>query len=365
MTKLADAPLVKRGLPWHLDQAFLTPSSAKPIGINVEYEAYSGVRSAGYITSYDSPAVTVDTNGAQKIRATCIGGRESIGIPEELIWGLKNNIPYIAENAKAEFLRRMANFRTRADSRRRNIVASAVLTGKLYVKYQNNGTGLVTTSGTSGAVNVMSAYTPTILNVGDTIPNSGGVTVPDFSVSTTDIPGFFRTIKQAYEQTSNYEATMCQYGKNIPGYMGETNTSMTAYWSRNQILGRTYVDTLEVPPSAFDFQWKPAYRQYFLDEAATTVATKSLIQDDTLVITPAISEDWYEFVEGSSKVPTGIPALMSAASVEELLGQFEYKWGISAYSIMNPQTFQLAGVAQDFTFPVLKNGNLHWIIKVK
>lgn len=364
MTKLMDSELIKRGIPFFLDPALQMPSMQKPIGINAQYDAYNGVREAGKITNYNSPAVNVEVTGSQKQFITCLGGKESFIIPDELVQSIKSNIPYVGQNAMREFLRRMKNFRERADTRRVNAISSAFLTGAIWIQPGSATGGVITTSSAPGAFNALAPYyAPTVINQGATLPNSTTV-VPDFNLSTTDIPEFFRALHQAFLLTSNYEASQIAYGKQVPSYLGVQNTAMQAYWSRNQRYGGEFQDTNEVPKGALDFTWRAAYKQYFVDQANANKATVWL-GDSQIVVTPAVDDGWWEMVEGSTKAPIGGIPVVSAADIDTMLAMFEYKWGINSFSMFQPDgTFSLSTIMQDFFIPLPKNPLVQWIINL-
>lgn len=369
MTELVTAELIKAGMPKFYPAGFDKVSSNKPVGIIAMYEAYNGVRNGGRFTNYDGPPVSVEVTGSQKQFITALGGREEITVPSELVLGLKSNIPFVAGNAMNEYLRRIRNFTTRAVSRRTNMVASVATTGALYVSPNVNGItqgnamgNVITNSAGINAANRLSGYTPLNIAQSAALPNST-VTVPDFANAATDIPGFFRALRVAYIKTTGYLPKLIQYGQNIPSYLGSVNTSMQAYWSRNQTYGKAYQDTNEVPAGALDFTWHPSYLQYYMDETTGTTTPTQWLTADKIVITPDIDEGWYEYTEGSCIIPKGIPTLVnSSADLMTMLDQLEYRWGINGFSYMHPTTFQIATVVQDYSIPIPKNGNLQWII---
>ena len=376
MTEIANAELIKPGIEWYLDPKLLVPSSQKPIGTNFMYTEFKGNRLGGKFTNYQGEPATVEVPGSDKKFATCIGGRESFIIPDELVMALKSgNLPWVASQALAEFNRRMRNFRTRAVVRRYNTVASAFLRGSINIMPYVTGTSGNLNANSQGAYIVLPGtascikqvdFSPTSVALNAYLPSST-VTVPDWAQAGTDIEGFMREVKDAFIRYTGRAPKLVHYGKNIPSYMGNKNTTMQTYWSRNQVLGAQFERTNEVPGDVCDFQWVPAHRQYFIDESNTNASPTATawMDADTIIVTPEIDEDWYEFVEGSCKVPVGFIPTASAQNIEEALASFEYRWGISGYTqFLANSNFTLSAVLQDYMLPVPKNGLQQWIIKV-
>ena len=359
LTELANSEQVKRGLPVYFDSAFAKPSMAKPVNSEVKYKAYKGTRESAQLVQAGGPSVNVEVPGSEFKIVTAVGSAESFLTQGDRLQAIFSDIPYIRQQAMAEYKKNIADFRSRAETLKTNLIASALFKGKIYQK--NNQLTLPTTSGASAVID----FSPTTLAQGANT-NIGGMgtslTVPDFAASTTDIPGFFRSLKQVFAFTSNYEATTIHYGKNIPGYLGVSNTAMQAYWSRNQVLGAQYMSTAEVPNGFADFNWKPAYRQYFIDPSNSNAPT-SWIGDDQIVVTAPVDDSWYEMFETGIIVPRGVPTISS--TVDEVVnGNFDINWGLVAYAhaIMDPVAVKT--IVKWSGMPVIKNPLAHWIITV-
>lgn len=370
LTELAQSEQIKTGLPMHFDPAFMKPGASRPVGLEVVYTAFKGTRAMAQLVQQDSPSVTVTVPGARKITVTGLGTKENFPLNGQMLMNLKSPIPFIATQAKAEFLRNMINFGSRRDSMKRSLVASAIYRGKIGYKLTTNGTGTqLTLPTTSGATTV--DYSPTALAQGVnnlTVANDDGssttytglITVPDFNSAGTDIPSFFRNLQQVYEQVTGYQAYNISYGKNIPGYLGTTNTAMQAYWSRNQRLNDKFMDTNEVPDRLFDYKWTPAYRQYFQDLLNSNAAT-AWIPDDAIVLTPAPDDSWYEFIECGSPVPTGMGVL--TGDLDAMISQFtNIAFGDYSYCYGSVDPLVLRQVNGWYGIPVVKNGLAQWII---
>ena len=359
-----DTAIVRRGIPWTLWDELLEVGPEKPAGNQFIWKKFKGERKGARFVNYGSPGIAVETPGSEFDSGTTWSARENYLFDPQERMMLIAAPSIVQDRVRREHLKRLADRKEKLLTTRKNLVASAYLTGKVLVCHTPQG-GIIVNS-TASTYNGVSPTSVTFgsqsLKVGDTIPGTSS-TVPDFSTSTTDIPKFFREVTKGFVRTTNYMPKKIAYGENIPGYMGETNASMQAYWSRNQAYGNAYQSTGEIPTMSLGYDWKRGYLQYFIDESnATADTTATWLDADTLIITPEFDNGWYEAIEGGQMVPTGILLGPNGDAVAQS-GQIA-RWGMYNYAYPDVVTGNIIEVAGDNFGAFIKNGSAHWIIKV-
>lgn len=381
LSEMAQVEQIKTGLRWHLDPGFLVPSSTKIVGPEARWTAWKGTRKGAQLVGMNSPSVSIETPGEKTVTQSCLGSKENITVDIDMLTELASNIPYRQAQAQATFKRKVRAVLSRRETTRKNLAASALLTGQ--IAYKGNPQGQdgsqVTLPTTSGAT--VLNFQPITLNQGVntfTVSNDDGtsntytITVPDFSSASTDIPGFFRTLNLTYEQVTGYQMQNMTYGGNFPSYIGVNNTQMSTYWSRNQKYGEQFLDSGEVPPGLFSAgteggtlqcRWHAGYMQWFQDPANNYAATQWLGVKQ-LVVTPEVDESWYEFMENGTTIPRGI-GIASGTDIDAMTEQFtEVAYGSYgyAYPILDP--YKLKVILGWNGLPVIKNGLVQWIINL-
>lgn len=380
MTEYANAPIIRRGLPYVLPDVFRTP--AKPIagaplvGDKIKFKKYNGDRTLPPIIAQKSTSPTLEVPGSTWEYATAIGGKGNFVVEQEMLYAMMSGNPYVQGNAVAEFQKRMDDFRAKFENLRTSLIHSMLLTGYIYAGTQTTGTytgATVQTSSTNATITVVAGGTnqslsspltsvgPQTFTTSSTWSNGGGITVGDWSSASTNIEQSLRAMKKGYIKTSGYMPSLILYGQNIPSYFA-ANTEMQSYMSRNQVIGRKFQDTNEIPPGMLDFDWVPAYNAYFQDANGSLL---SWLGPDQIVILPSPDETWYEFVEAGTLIPTGIqPA--GAVSVESLMGSnVKPAFGKYAYATMRSDPLILQAIMGDYFLPLIKNNLVQWIATVK
>lgn len=360
MTEVAQAPLVKRGIPRFLPAELWTPGPSKPASTQFKYKQYTGNRASSKVVNHDAPSLEVEVTAANWQYATALGTREHFVVDQEFLYQLMSPIPYVSDLAKQEYQRRMAEFYTRQETLRTNAVASVFATGAIY--FDSGGNILTTSSGNYGGN--MAGFTPQSLSKTSQYPLLGGPIVGDWSNVAFDIPGSLRNLRESFLFLTNFDAATILYGSAIPSYL-TLNTSMGTYLSRQPSLNQQFMDTNEVPKGLLDYDWKPAYKQYFVpsSNSGTTQGTPApwFPANQITVIAP-VTDEWYEFVEAGTLIPKGIAAM--GQDVSSLLSNIEVANGRFSYAEMATNPIKLKAIVGDYFFPTVKNGNLVWIITV-
>ncbi len=365
MTELAQSMQIKRGLPKPLPDAFYKPSGNKSGIDQVKYKRFSGNRRTSPVIPHQTTSPTVEVPGSQWVYGTALGTKENFVLDYPMIQALTSGVPYITQNAMAEFKKRLEDFFVMTDNFRTTAIHMMVLRGIISIARPTSGFGANTVVEGGQLLNSTTGATETIVAGAASAPNTFGTasnwtntstTVGDWSAAATDIEKSLRTMRQGFIKTSNYNPTTILYGVNIPSYLAN-NTSMQTYMSRNQKLGFEFAKSNEIPAGTLDFNWVPAYNCYFQDYTGTL---NTLIGASDIVILPDIDDNWYELVEVGTQIPTGIG--MISGDVQTLLGSLKTAYGRYSYScFQSMDPVSIKAIAGDYFFPALKTTLLQWI----
>jgi len=352
MTELANSEAIKRGLPLYMPDGVLTPSPEKPVGLQIKFKQFKGNRATAQLVHQASGSREVEVLGANWQYATALGTREHFVVDQDFLYQLMSGVDYVKMQAKAEFTRRMADFRERQDNLRKTLVCSAFAKGAIYADGSGN---ILSTS--SGAVQTVSFGTQAFTKATN-YPNVSTYAVGDWSSASTDIPSSLRTLRESFRATSNYNPVKILYGKAIPGYL-YGNTAMQAYLSRQPMLNQQFMDTNEVPKGLLDFEWFPAYNNYYVDSAGTV---QQWFADNQIVVIPDLEPNWYEFFEAGTLIPTTVAS--EAQNIEQLLTNVKVVNGKFAYATMSTDPIKLKAISGDYFLPTIKNGLVVWSLTV-
>jgi hypothetical protein len=370
LTELAQTMEVKRGLLKPLPAGFYKPSANK-VGIDqVKYKRFQGSRRVSPVIHHQSTSPTVEVPGSEWVYGTALGTKENFVVDYPMIQALTSGVPYITQNAMNEFKKRLEDFFVATENFRTTAIHMMALTGYIYIKRPTTGFAaglmaeggqlLATSSGAQETISVGSGQTPSSFSTGSSYTNTS-IAVGDWSSASTDIPGSLRALRQGYIKTSNYNPTTIVYGANIPSYMAD-NTAMQSFMSRNQIVGKQFMESNEIPNGLLDYNWVPGYNAYWKDYTGTL---NTILDPDTFVVFPEIDDNWYELVEVGTMIPTGIGSMVSP-DVEGFLRSLTPAFGKFSYAtIQSMDPISLKAIAGDYFYPALKTNLLQWIVKCK
>jgi hypothetical protein len=319
LTQVAQSAAIRRGVPRTLPAALWTPSSSRPSSDQVEYIQYSGNRQGAKLVNRLSPAKAVNMPGATRKFATAVTVKEKWPIDVTFIDALKSNTPSVAENARRELVKRMADFDSRAEITRTNVVASAFATGKIWA----NADGDVLPTSVGAALTIDFG-----IPVGNNLTKNGAggtYNIGDWSAAGTTISLSLRKLRKANLKANNYPLTTILYGENIPEYLA-ANTTLKEYFARHQGYRDVLVQENVIPNGTLGWNWKPVETQYMVDANG---ASQEWFDANFVGIMPDVESDWYEFVEGGNLVPSGTAAM--GMSIDQMLslcqivnGKFSY-----------------------------------------
>jgi hypothetical protein len=352
MTRLMNSQAIRRGVPNFLPKPLTEYSSARPVGMEVQWDEVRGNRQLAQLVHHTAPSRRAELPGVTRRFATALGSREHFVLDTEFLMKLKSDQALVAEGARRHLVQKMADFRSRFDNLQVSLVNSAFAKGAIYADVNGN----VLPSSTGASVTVDFGLTKTFVKT-DTID---GTTVGDFSVATTDIFATMRSVRNDSVKTSNYNPVHVLYGKNIPSYFA-ANTSLQAFLSRNPKWGDQLLSTNEVPDGMLDYVWHPTYSSYFVDAAGVT---QKWFGDDDMIIFPEVTEDWYEYVPAGTLIPNGIG--QPGVSIDEALDRCQVVNGFFSYcEALQVDPIQVKCLGGWYGLPIIKNPLVVYKLTVK
>jgi len=247
----------------------------------------------------------------------------------------------------AEVGRQSAEFAALFDNLRISSVASMLALGKIH--FDGNGNLLPTSA---GAVITIDFSVPAA-NKGQ----CGGLVDVKWPTTTANIPKQLGAIKDYNVKTTGYALTTAYYGSSVPGWI-MANDYVTKMAQGNVALAQSLLSNI-IPDGYLGLKWRPAGSSCFTDANGTL---QTIFPADAVVLTPDVTRDWYELIEGSYPVPTSLgnvfsDAVAAAQSTKLTVGKFGY-----AQILTDPSTVkQLGG---DTFLPVLKVPGTIYILDV-
>ncbi len=256
--------------------------------------------------------------------------------------------------AQGEVSRQVREARSRFNNTRITMVASAL--GQGVVNYDDEG------NITKAASTFQIDYQIDSGHTGQGTDRDGGTIIDaSWATNTTNIETHMTCISQT--QMSDYGAPLVHafYGKNLLRYF-LNNDKIKELINRSDAM-RTQAAKGEVPQGLFGLQWWPAYQFFFKDDAGNI---QTIFEDDDLVLTPEITPEWYDMIEGSTLVPTtgvGVvePDMMTALrNTTNSRGMWTYAQIISGgeHPILGKQWFG------DCMLPIIKAPKAIWQLDV-
>ncbi len=336
LTQLIQSESIRGGIPNPLP-AELFRVTRQVQGNMVEYDQVDGNRTAARIVQYGSPSQRRAVKGAQRKTATMVHSNEHIVHDESFLTCLKQtDNPLAQQAAQQEIVRRTRNFARGFDTLRISAVLSAFATGHIYA----DASGVILPSSTGAKLD---------LDFGIPTGNFKSKTqLGDWSQATTDIPGKLKAFRAACAKANGYMPVHVLYGASVPGYLAANNYTGKLI-QMNSAYNQSFLQSNAIPQGFMDMQWHPVSDAFLLDATGTPT---SLFDDKSVVFLPEIGEDWYEFVEGSKIIPTGVAT--AGQSLEELIAGVSMGFGQYTYVEMMTDPISIKQIAGDTFLPLIK-----------
>lgn len=339
LTALAASEAVKSGLPQVLPQALFNVSTAKPAGMEVEWDEVTGNRQTALIVDSMGPSRAVTMEGVTRRTTTAMGSKENFGLNAEMLLALKSDLPVARQRAENFIVRNLANFRARFDNLKISMVASAFAKGAIYVG--SNGQLLYSST---GAVRSVTYNTRTTF----TKSEANKFVTGDWSSAGADIVGAIGGMKSYCAQTNGYALRNVLYGSAIPGYL-VSNTAIKEYLAINTGYNQTLMSTGEIPNGFMGLNWTPV-------RDAVHVAIDGTVTPwfgaKSITAFPDVSPEWYEMYEAGSLIPNGVA--QPGMSLDQLVALCSVVNGYFSYAEMSTDPMLARIISGWYGLPVIK-----------
>lgn len=346
---------VKAGVPKLLPPAFYQRKPEfRVLGDKTRRIETQGTRKNARTVPYGSPGQQVDHLPLDGRDIRLLHAEEKLVFSHELFMQLREFQSYTVMQKVAEEARRQTMaMGTRQDNLQASAVHVMLATGGLHF-----ADGFLLPS-SSGADFTFSYGVPA-----NNQNQANGAIDASWALSTTNIPGHLKTLRQRARQTTGYPLKYALYGKNIMSHM------LRNQFVQNHIVSlggadraKTFLDSGELPSKLFDFEWIPMNETFFDTEAGTTTEVWG---DDTLVLTPDPADpNVYGIYEGSTPVPKKFDI------TGDLMGQmanWDHAYGAYGYGFptgpWSGQALGLHGVYGDTFMPAMMNPSAYYILDV-
>jgi hypothetical protein len=345
---------VKNGVPPLLPPAFYQRKPEfRVLGDRTSRIETAGTRKNARVVPYGAPGQQIEHLPLDGRPIQLMHTEEKLQFSHELFMLLREFESYtVMQRAAKEAQRQALNAATRQDNLLKSATHVLLATGGIHFDSDNF---LLPSS--SGASFTISAGVPA-----NNLNQANGAIDASWALSTTNIPGHLKTLRQRARQTTGYPLKYALYGKNIMSHM------LRNEFVKNYLVSlggadraKTFLDSGEMPSKMFDFEWIPMNETFFDTEAGTTT---EIWGDDTLVLTPDPADpNVYGIYEGSMPVPTefSITGDMMAQwkNFTDAYGAYGYGYSCGPW---NGQTLGLFGVYGDTFLPSLMTPGAYYIL---
>lgn len=319
------------------------------VGNVAMYMRVKGNRTLPPAVRYGSPSRQLNTRPIDQVPVKLIHTYDHITLDPLVLQRLRAYTDYqMQDMGRQEVDRQEAEFRAYFDNFRIATLNSALSNGAIY--FDANGNLLPTSSGATETVSFQ-------LNANNT-GHLNGIVTASWALANTDITAQLRNLKIRAAYLTGYPLKYAFYGANIPTYFAQNNY-VADYLSRSPTWGTKWLETAEIPDGLFGYVWVPVYQAFYQDAGGTNQPT---FGSDTVVFTPEITADWYEWLEGSFEVPTSLGTFTSAQAA--MTGGLRREFGMFSYGrvIDDPPTIRLMG--GDTFLPTIKNPDVVFVATV-
>ena len=335
---------VKAGLTHQLPPGFLN-ITRNVEGDTATYRRVEGIRQTARLAAYGAPSQRRSLAGITEVPVKLLHSHEHVIHAASVLENLQRfDSPNHQQLGRDEVARQTQSFRRLFENLRVASVCSMLSSGRICFDAQGN---LLPTS--SGAAVTVDYGVPA-----DHQNQIGGIIDAGWSAADTDIISQVIAIKAKAARDTGYPIRHAFYGRNIPGYIAG-NSDARNLISGNPALSHAMASTGDVPGGFLDIQWHPAYDALYLDADGNV---QTFFGDDTIVFTPEPSADWYEMLQGSYAIPSGVAGLSGhepdAADGVSALASLASAYGLFSYSVLMTDPVAIKQVAGDTFLPTLK-----------
>jgi len=334
---------IKTGVPQPLPDQFFTLT--KPtVGDSGKYTRVVGTRTTARRVAYGAPSIRRELKGIEDIPCKLIHTFEHIMLDPLILRQLRKYDSYERDMGKQEVARQVKEFVVNFANLRVTSVQHMLALNAIY--FDASGNLLPSSSGAAVTVDyAVPANNKNQLN---------GLIDVSWANNSANIPAQIAALQERAAQDTGYEIECAFYGRNISSYF-RTNDYVEEYAARNTSTNQEFLFGNgkklggSIPQGFMGVKnWIPVNMGFYEDSAGVNRTTFGVNQ---VVFTPAISQDWYEFLEGTAEVPTTINIQTDANAA---LDSSKTVQGMFAYAKILDDPMGIKMLHGDTFLPVLK-----------
>lgn len=302
-----------------LPPSYLTPTRSVE-GVTCSYDKIEGTRQTARRVAAGSPSVRRNTPGLSEVPVSLITTHEHFSHVAQVFLNLR------AEGSEAKqklgrdtIARQTGQFGRLFRNLRLSTVYSIFANGAIYFDADGN----LLPSSTDATITVdmkVPAGNKDQLNV----EGNGAILSANWSTAATDIPLQIRNLKDAALRLTGYPIMHAFYGKNIESYLLK-NTLVKALIAGSPRLSEAFASGDAIPNGLMGLNWHPVSGAFYNDKDGTN---QTFFGGNACTFTPDASPEWWEVIEGSQAIPSGLGisanALEALSMIEEATGAFSY-----------------------------------------
>ena len=347
-----------------LPPAFATATRTTE-GNRGEYLRVAGTRQVATVCRYGAPAFNIAPAGIGHTPVTLLHSFEDfMHDPTTLLLLIEESGTGLVRQqmAKETINRQLDIFGQRFKNLRISSIFSALATGGVGFDAKGNllppdSTTALINSGAAWAVN----YGVPVGNTGTLNPFGQGPLLTNwvYNPNTNPSPNILNQLLGVHEaavELTGFPLEYAFYGKNIPRYIANDPVLQSIIRGSSKVAEQTL--TSIIPDSVGGFKWIQANTAHYYDQNGVK---QKWVGDNTIIFTPAPSEEWWEVIEGTYPVPRSI---QMASDMQAVLGNIQQVAGPFSYAQITTNPVSLQHFAGDTFLPILKNPNVIFIAQV-
>lgn len=175
---------------------------------------------------------------------------------------------------------------------------------------------------------------------------------------TADIATQMKVLRRAARKETGLPIMHALYGENILNYLLDNNQAKELI-NRSE-RRRDEAAILEIPQDFFKLTWWDVNEAFFEDTDGTL---PDFFGPDDVVFIPAVSEQWWDYPEGTNIVPSSVGNVHQDAVAA--MSDVQVMAGLSSYATVTANPVGVEQIIQDTFMPILRNPNAIFIATVK
>jgi len=338
---------IKPGLPVEsLPPGLMTPNR-KINGNNCTYYQVNGSRQTARMVQYGAASQRRTISGVSEVPVILSHWAENMEIKPATLMNLQSQTGEEQERGEQEVTRQLKETKQISENTRAAYVMAAFALGQIYFGLDGSLSATTVSGGQSIDMKIPAANATQGL---DTDGSTALVSASWLTAGTNIVGDVVRIQKRALQQ-SGYKLKNALYGSAVINAM-LANTSLQNIIYRSPEYQKAFSQGM-IPNGFLGLNWYPAYETFFEDntDTAGAGAIKELFPTGQVTFLPEVSADWYELIEGSKLIPSGVGA---SADISQLIGSAMNAYGEFAYAYATMDPFTCTMVYGDTFLPVIK-----------